>query len=49
MSDEDVAQWLDSGNADIRGGSQDLCIFFLDFMPVPVYVYMYLTLFRYQI
>ena len=32
--------------ADIRSGSQDLCKFSLDFMPVPVYyVYTYLTLF----
>ena len=32
--------------ADIRGGSQDLCKFSLDFLPAPVrYVYTYLTLF----
>ena len=38
---------MDTG---IRGGSQGLCKFSLDFMPAPVYyVYMYLTLFRYQV
>ena len=28
---------LDSGNVDIRGGSQDLCKFSLDFMPAPTH------------
>ena len=42
--------WRYEVYTDIRGGSQDLCKFSLDFMPAPVfYVYTYLTLFRYQV
>jgi len=42
--------WQYKVYVDMRGGSQDLCKFSLDFVPAPVcYVYTYLTLFRYQV